>query len=74
MFTLDAGGAYAVQERGGNICIQMFMRVVPLATLLAVDQTLSAVIELKVGEALRRDGEKGEWERWGSSELPECDS
>ncbi len=24
VFTLEAGGAYAVQERGGNICIQMF--------------------------------------------------
>jgi hypothetical protein len=41
------------------------IRVVPLGTLLAVDQSLDAVTQLDVGRALWRDAEDGDWNRWG---------
>lgn len=39
-------------------------RTVPLATLLAVDDTLSEVAELAVGQALWRDSRSAEWHVW----------
>ncbi len=40
------------------------MRVVPLATLLGMDPTLVAVLNLDVGSALWRDDAGGDWNRW----------
>jgi hypothetical protein len=41
-------------------------RVVPLGTLLALDQSLVDVTRLDVGSALWRDSELGGWQRWGT--------
>jgi hypothetical protein len=41
------------------------MRVVPLGTLLAIDESLAAVTNLAVGRALWRDESDGEWQPWG---------
>lgn len=48
------------------------IRVVPLWTLLAVDQSLNAVTRLAVGQALWRDPAELEWHSWGrtQSHLP----
>lgn len=40
------------------------MRVVPLGTLLAVDDSLSAVLTLENGEALWREPDVGDWNPW----------
>lgn len=40
-------------------------RVVPLGTLLALDQTLIAVTRLDIGGALWRELDVGEWHTWG---------
>lgn len=40
------------------------IRVVPLGTLLAVDESLSAITNLKVGRALWRDSTELEWHLW----------
>jgi hypothetical protein len=40
-------------------------RSLPLATLLGHDPSLRPVLELKVGKALLRDDDDGEWEPWG---------
>jgi hypothetical protein len=39
-------------------------RVMPLGTLLAVDETLMVVTRLDVGRAIWRDSERGEWHAW----------
>lgn len=41
------------------------VRVVPLGVLLGVDETLSAVVNLGVGQALWRDESAETWKRWG---------
>lgn len=41
------------------------VRVVPLATLFAIDTTLMRVVELGINEALWRDAEGGPWHLWG---------
>jgi hypothetical protein len=41
------------------------VRSVPLGTLLAHDDSLRPIVDLKVGEALRRDDDDGDWEPWG---------
>ena len=41
------------------------IRVVPLATLLAVDESLTAVTGLQVGRALWREPLEAEWRSWG---------
>ena len=41
------------------------VRVVPLGTLLAIDESLTAVTTLEVGRALWRDASDGEWQAWG---------
>lgn len=40
------------------------IRLVPLATLLATDASLEAVIELKMGQALWRNDTGGAWQVW----------
>lgn len=40
------------------------IRVVPLGTLLAVDESLNAVTHLEVGQALWRDSAELEWHSW----------
>ena len=45
------------------------MRVVPIGTLVAADESLAPVVHLAVGEGLCRDPEPGsEWHPWPSSE------
>jgi hypothetical protein len=39
-------------------------RLVPLGCLLAVDPSLVAVVRLKIGEGLWRDGDGGDWNAW----------
>ena len=39
-------------------------RIVPLATLLAIDPTLQPVVQLEVGRALWRDDQAGDWQEW----------
>ena len=39
-------------------------RMVPLATLLAIDPTLQPVVQLDVGCALWRDDQAGDWQEW----------
>jgi len=41
------------------------VRVVPLATLLAFDETLKPVVDLPVGSALWREGAGAPWNDWG---------
>lgn len=41
-------------------------RIVPLATLLGIDETLIDVVSLEIGHALWRDAGAGEWHQWGS--------
>jgi hypothetical protein len=41
------------------------VRVVPLATLLAIDDSLMAVTDLAIGQALWRDAEESVWHSWG---------
>jgi len=41
------------------------VRVVPIGTLLAVDETLHPVISLDVGQSLWRDEKGGIWNDWG---------
>nr|WP_315194856.1 DUF4262 domain-containing protein [uncultured Aquabacterium sp.] len=41
------------------------VRMVPLATLLAIDSTLAPVVQLDVGRALWRDDQGGDWQAWG---------
>lgn len=41
------------------------VRVVPLGTLLAIDDSLAVVTTLKVGSAVWRDTSAGEWQPWG---------
>jgi len=41
------------------------VRMVPLATLLAIDATLQPVVQLDVGRALWRDDQGGDWQAWG---------
>lgn len=43
-------------------------RVVPLGVLLGADESLSAVVDLGVGEALWRDKSGGPWSRWVARE------
>ncbi|MEP7122893.1 MAG: DUF4262 domain-containing protein [Byssovorax sp.] len=44
------------------------VRVVSLGALLGMDETLSAVVNLGVGQALWRDESAGSWKRWGNEE------
>lgn len=41
------------------------IRVVPLSTLLAVDESLNVVTSLEVGQALWRDTDELGWHQWG---------
>lgn len=43
------------------------MRVVPLASLIAVDTSLQAVVSLKIGESIWREDGESEWHVWKSS-------
>lgn len=43
------------------------VRVVPLAVLLGIDETLTRVLELKVGEGVWRDSSDGSWNVWRMS-------
>jgi hypothetical protein len=43
------------------------MRVVPIGTLIAVDSTLSRVVELAIGEGVWRD-ESSNWQPWADAE------
>jgi hypothetical protein len=49
----------------GPDTVQEEIRIVPLGTLLAIDQSLNAVTELDVGHALWRDPAELEWHPWG---------
>lgn len=42
------------------------MRVVPLATLVAADESLAPAVELEVGKGMRRTGSTSRWEAWGN--------
>lgn len=44
------------------------IRVVPLATLLAIDSSLEIVANLQVERGVWRDGQEGEWHTWGDKE------
>lgn len=41
------------------------VRMVPLGTLLAIDESLADVATLEVGQALWRDAYEGGWQSWG---------
>jgi hypothetical protein len=43
------------------------VRIVPLGTLLAVDDSPNAVVNLAVGQALWRDADEKEWHSWGNA-------
>jgi hypothetical protein len=43
-------------------------RVVPLATLLGIDPSLEAVLDVKLGKGLWRAGRGETWQTWGKSE------
>jgi hypothetical protein len=40
------------------------IRVVPIATLLAVDPSLQRVVDMNVGQSLWRDASENEWHDW----------
>jgi hypothetical protein len=83
MTNLDAlrGARITEVARWGNDDWEMFAgpapdvsyeeaRVVPLGTLVAADPSLRPVVDLKVGEALWRDPDGGEWHPWGKAPQP----
>ena len=72
------GGAITEAARWEDDCWEMFsgpghdvseseMTVVPIATLLALDVSLQPVLDLEIGEAIRRENGESAWQDWRSS-------